>query len=198
MAVPYAHAEPVSANATSLVISPAARGSCRRALTAPCALQPSPADKGRVDASVVLTPVVPDLFVRAAYGYCVSFFSLEPFSCPLRVWSVGPMSRPLSRPISVHLRLRAEQRLVAVNIGRPVREKPSRLAPKALAAEQASKADHREVKAAMVAGRNGRGTARARLRVRRRTNWAASELLRPPASSANTTSRHLCERSSSG
>ena len=64
----------------------------------------------------------------------------------------------------------------------PVRERPRRLAPKV---------DHREVKAAMVAGRNGRGTAR---RARRRTNWAASELQRPPTSSARTTSRHLCER----
>ena len=70
----------------------------------------------------------------------------------------------------------------------PGRERPRRLAPKALAAEKASKADQRQVKAAMVAGSNGRGTARARHRARRRTNWEASR----------TTSRHLCERSSSG
>ena len=39
----------------------------------------------------------------------------------------------------------------------PARGSPRRLVPKALAVEKASKADHREVEAAMVAGRNGRG-----------------------------------------
>ena len=80
----------------------------------------------------------------------------------------------------------------------PGRERPRRLAPNALAAENASKADQRDVKAAMVAGRNGRGTARARQRARRRTNWEASGLQRTPTSSARTTSRHLCERINSG
>ena len=92
----------------------------------------------------------------------------------------------------------AEQGLVAINIGGAGEGKTKETGTEGSGAEKASKADQREVKAAMVAGRNGRGTARARQRARRRTNWEASGLQRPPTSSARTTSRHLCERINSG
>ena len=59
-------------------------------------------------------------------------------------------------------------------------------------------ADHLATRALTTLGRSRAGASSARARAKDRMKEAASSLHRPPTSTASTTNRHLCARTSSG
>ena len=69
---------------------------------------------------------------------------------------------------------------------------------KAVMAAWVSWADHLATRALTTLGRSRAGASSARARAKDRMKEAASSPHRPPTSTASTTNRHLCARTSSG